>query len=1069
MPHGSQDIRLDEPAARRAEAHFREHHDRIIRRTDRLFVDLLAAEWAGCITVALLISPRAWAGITSSVHIHLWAALLLGGAIAAFPITLALTRPGEQLTRHSIAIGQMLFAGLLIHLTGGRIETHFIVFGSLAFLAFYRDWRVLITATVVVAGDHLLRGLFWPESVYGVLSASIWRTLEHAWWVVFEDLFLIAACLQGIQEMRGIAGRRAQLESVNDSVETQVAARTADLARSEGRFRKLSESSPIGIFQTDAVGKCLYTNTRWQFLTGLTLEESLGDGWSRGIHPEDRSSVLEEWNACAREGRDFDREFRYQTPAGEIHFVHVRSAGLRDASGVITEHIGSVLDVTSRRQAEQEMRKNRDAAEAATRAKSEFLANMSHEIRTPMNGVIGMTGLLMDTELTADQREYVRMLRGSGEALLTLVNDILDFSKIEAGKLEIEMIDFDLHSVVQEAVSLLAEKAHHKKLELAYLIHPEIPGAVRGDPGRLRQILINLVGNAIKFTQSGEVVLRARLASEEDESRTVRFEVTDTGIGIDTEARERLFQPFTQAEGSTTRRFGGTGLGLAISRQLTELMGGRIGVESEPGKGSTFWFTLRLEKQVGDGLVQPPPRESLRGLRLLVVDDNTTNRRIVMEQARSWGMVAEEAPGGREALGILVGAATQGQRHDLAIVDMQMPEMDGLQLARAVKTDRRLAAVRLIMLTSIGIRGHAAEAHRAGCAGYLTKPAGQSQLYDCIATVMAGEAEAAPAGAAATLDGGAAAPLLVAAERPLVTRHSLKEAKAQAQRRILVADDNETNQMVAVQILRRLGYHAEVAANGAEALEAFRTMPFDLILMDCQMPQMDGYEATRAIREAEQVTGRHMPIIAATANAMRGDREKCLAAGMDEYLSKPVKMDELKTMLERWIPRTPAASAGSAAARRGRAPVDEPAHSNRRSASASKPGSGKKKGKRMDPLDTEVFGQLKQADGGSGGFLCALIDKFLQEAPSRLAMLGEAADRGDKEAVVKAAHSLKGSSGTLGAKGLSDLCAGLEECGKAGRMSEVGIRLSAIQEEFDRVRKALEAESRRVAAGRKTA
>jgi len=1064
MPCVAQDIRLDEPAARRAETHFREHHDRIIRRTDRLFAGLLAAEWAGGIVVALLISPLTWAGTSSSVHMHLWAALLLGGGIAVFPITLALTRPGTLLTRHAIAIGQMLFAGLLIHLTGGRIETHFIIFGSLAFLAFYRDWRVLITATVIVALDHLLRGLFWPESVYGALSASLWRTIEHAWWVVFEDLFLIAACLQGIQEMRGIAVRRAQLESVNDSVESQVQARTQDLATSEQRFRKLSESSPIGIFQTDAAGLCLYTNPRWQFLTGLTLEESLGEGWSRGIHPEDRSTVFEDWNACAREGRDFDREFRYQTPAGEIRFVHLRSTAVRDASGRITEHIGNVLDVTHRKRIEEEMRKARDGAEAATRTKSEFLANMSHEIRTPMNGVIGMTGLLMDTELTADQREYVRMLRGSGEALLTLVNDILDFSKIEAGKLEIEEIDFDLHSVVGEAVGLLAEKAHHKKLELAYLIHPEVPGAVRGDPGRLRQILINLVGNAIKFTQSGEVVLRARLASEEGESRTVRFEVTDTGIGIDVEARERLFQPFTQAEGSTTRKFGGTGLGLAISRQLTELMGGRIGVVSEPGKGSMFWFTVRLQKQAGDAAALPPPRESLRGLRLLIVDDNATNRRIVLEQSRSWGMVAEEAPGGSEALAILVSAAARGQRHDLAIVDMQMPDMDGLQLARAIKTDRRLAGMRLIMLTSIGLRGHAAESHRAGYAGYLTKPAGQSQLYDCIATVMAGE----PAGVAAH-DAAAAAPP-PREERPLVTRHSLKEARAQGQRRILVADDNETNQMVAVQILRRLGYHAEVAADGAEALEAFRTMPFDVILMDCQMPQMDGYEATRAIREAEKTTGKHIPIIAATANAMRGDREKCLAAGMDDYLPKPVKMQELKTTLDRWIAPSPIAIGESHPARRSQAISGGTAPPDRKPASPPGSTSGKmKKGKPGGPLDPELFGQLRQADGGQGGFLATLIDKFFEEAFSRLATLGKAADRGDKESLVKAAHSLKGSSGTIGARQMSEMCAGLEECGKAGRMTEVGMRLSAIQKEFDRVRKALDAERRRSGAGRKTA
>jgi len=372
----------------------------------------------------------------------------------------------------------------------------------------------------------------------------------------------------------------------------------------------------------------------------------------------------------------------------------------------------------------------------------------------------------------------------------------------------------------------------------------------------------------------------------------------------------------------------------------------------------------------------------------------------------------------------------------------------------------------MIMLTSIGMRGHAAECHRAGFAGYLTKPAGQSQLYDCIATVMAGE----PAPSTKASDHGAPdAAAQHPAERRLVTRHSLREAKAQSQQRILVADDNETNQMVAVQLLRRLGYHAEVAANGAEAFEAFRTMPFDLILMDCQMPQMDGYEATRAIREAERSTDRHIPIIAATANAMRGDREKCLAAGMDDYLAKPVKLEELKTTIERWIAPRPAASAGSTDARRERATSGAEAHAGRSPASESRAGSGKKKGKRMDPLDPEVFGQLKQADGGSGGFLAALIDKFLQEAPSRLAILSQAADGGDAGALVKAAHSLKGSSGTLGARELSEMCAGREECGTAGRMAEAGLRLTAIQKEFDRVRKALDAERRRVEAGRKTA
>ncbi|HEX9427412.1 MAG TPA: response regulator, partial [Candidatus Polarisedimenticolia bacterium] len=867
----------------RANELFREHLHAIQRRTDQLFGRLLAVEWLAGIVAALWISPTTWAGRISQTHLHVWAALLLGGAIVAFPILLALSRPGHASTRHAIAMAQMLFGALLIHLTGGRIETHFFIFGSLAFLAFYRDGRVLVTASLVVVADHLLRGLFWPESVYGVLAASLWRSLEHAGWVVFEDLFLIASCSRGIQEMMGIAQRQARLETVNAGIEAQVRERTIDLKTSEERFRTLSESAPVGIFKTGADGNCHYVNARWQELTGLTMEEARGLAWSRMLHEDDRSVVLTSWARSAGVGGEYEQEFRIRTPHGEVKWVHARAEAIRSGEGAVTEHVGTLEDVTARREAEKTLQEAKETAEDATRAKSEFLANMSHEIRTPMNGVIGMTGLLLDTKLTAEQRGYAETVRASGEALLTLINDILDFSKIEAGRMEIEVIDFDLHVAIEEAVTLLAERAHAKHLELACLVQHDVPRALRGDPGRLRQVLINLLGNAIKFTVSGEVILRARLVTSTDSEVVVRFEVTDSGIGMTPEVAARLFRPFSQADGTTSRKFGGTGLGLAISKQLTALMGGEIGVDSAPDKGSTFWFNVRFQRPSEEAEPLPPPTADLRGLRLLIVDDNAANRAILKEQTRSWGMESQLAEGGPQALDLLGSAADDERPFEAAIVDMQMPGMDGITLAHEIRRDTRFARLRMVMLTSMGMRGQAEASRKAGFAGFLAKPAHPSQLFDCLATVMS---DAGEKGAARK-------------NRPLVTRHSLREAQAARNRiRILVADDNETNQMVAVQMLHKLGYQADVAANGLEAVEALGRIGYALVLMDCQMPEMDGFTATRTIRASEAASGRHTPIVAMTANAMKGDREKCLEAGMDDYLAKPVKSDELRRVLD---------------------------------------------------------------------------------------------------------------------------------------------------------------------------
>jgi PAS domain S-box-containing protein len=595
----------------------------------------------------------------------------------------------------------------------------------------------------------------------------------------------------------------------------------------------------------------------------------------------------------AREARDDERHIvdtgepvigkleRELALNGQDRWVSTTKVPLRNQLGTVIGTLGVSRDVTLLKQFEDDLAVARDAALESARLKSEFLANMSHEIRTPLNAVVGMSGLLLDTDLDSEQRDFATTIRTSADLLLGIINDILDVSKMDAGKMHIETIDFDLTQIVEEAADLLADRAQSKGIELVTWMQPDVPRWLCGDPGRIRQVLVNLVGNAVKFTDRGEVVVQVSAENTLPASLTLRVEIRDTGIGIAADAQDKLFASFTQADGSTTRRYGGTGLGLAICKRLVTLMGGDIGFTSRVEVGTTFWFTLPLGRHAGPVAADVPDTVSLDGARVLIVDDNDANREFLRHQAAAWRMRHDSATNGPDALTKLRHAPDAGDPYDIVILDMQMPDMDGMAVARAIKSDQRLRDTRVVVLTSLAY--HADEGHfrRAGIAAYLTKPVKQSRLFDSlIGAISVGDAPRRPVRER------------VPAAAPLESYRGI---------RVLLAEDNTVNQKVALRQLKKLGIDADAVGDGEEVLQSIAHTPYDVILMDCQMPNLDGYEATRRIRQQESLTPsrRRMHIIALTAHAMPGDRDLCLQAGMDDYISKPMRLDELGNALGR--------------------------------------------------------------------------------------------------------------------------------------------------------------------------
>ncbi|MDP2644166.1 MAG: response regulator [Desulfobacterales bacterium] len=851
--------------------------------------------------------------------------------------------------------------------------------------------------------------IFTEKSFWALLIADI-----PAGKVYFRLVLMFSFAVFGFI-ISGIMGKRSLAEKA--------------LQDSEEKYRNILQGIVEGYYEVDLSGNLTFFNAALGRILGFEKDEMAGLNYQSLMDDENRRKIHKIFENVLQSGKAAQLiDLRLGRKDGSDCFAEVSSSLLKDPQGESIGFRGMLTDVTERHQAEL-FRQEKAAAEAANRAKSEFLANMSHEIRTPINGIIGMTELTLDTQLDDNQSFFLHTIESEANSLLSLINDILDFSKIEARKLKLEDIPFDLSDLVGEIANNMALTAEKKGLDFNVFLSADIPSKVVGDPGRLRQILINLISNALKFTHQGEILVQGQWVRDLGERVEIRFSVKDTGIGIPKAKQTTIFESFTQADGSTTREYGGTGLGTTICKQLVELMNGEIGVESEPGTGSTFWFSITLGKQPPEETETEKKDFNCKDLKILVVEDHPTNRFILTEYLKFWGCRPLEASCGKEGLELYQQSFSSGDPVRLILTDMQLPDMSGFEIFNSIQSTHPDKRSPLIVLTSIGKIGDGEKCRQLGIDGYLTKPFKREDLYRAIQSALSLTEREKQANA-----------------RSLVTRHTVREQNRK-KTKILLTDDYPTNQMVAMRHLNAAGYQADLAENGEQAVRAFKKNRYDIILMDVQMPVMDGHEATRTIRKLEVAnpgvsdpSGRpeRIPIIAMTAHTMQGDKDKCFAAGMDDYIAKPIKRKDLLEMVEKWTGPE-------------RKPAPLPADPDQVETSSTDPGPDG--GGDNAPMDLD--GVLKEFDQDRN-FIREITKNFLASAQTRVENIHGALAEKDAETVRREGHTIKGAAASLHAARLSEIAFELEQIGKSADLEKGQKVFEALESEFNRLKKYLE-------------